>query len=362
MKIAYNGSIFFTQKYGGISRYFCSIINEYINDKKTIKVFSPIFKNNYLLNLPRKNIHGFYLPRYPTPNFFKSMVDYTSCYQIKNSEFDIVHDTYYSPSMLTLKNKKKVLTVYDLIHEKFDKLYKDNNLEFKKKIIKEADAIICISENTKRDLMEYYGTKEKKIHVSYLGWEHIPKNSTSNFVEAFNIPKNFIFFVGSRYRYKNFDLFLNSYCMSKKIKKDFDIICFGGEKFSKKEKETFKEFGIEKKILHFYGNDDLLQYLYTTARLFIFPSQYEGFGIPLLEAMSVCCPVLASDTNIFKEICKNGIHYFKNNDQHDLTERLEFLLYSDSNLSSKKDLALSICDKYSWKKCAKETYEVYKKL
>jgi len=359
MKIAYNGSIFFTQRYGGISRYFCSIKNEYINDKKIIKVFSPIFKNNYLLKLPRKNVHGFYLSRYPTPLFFKSIVDYISCNQIKNSEFDIVHDTYYSPSMLTLKNKKKVLTVYDLIYEK---LYKDNNFELKKKIIKEADTIICISENTKRDLIEYYGTNEKKIYVSYLGSDHIPKNLTSNYAEMLNIPKNFIFFVGSRYRYKNFNLFLNSYYKSKKIKKDFNIICFGGERFSKEEKETFIEFGIEKKILHFYGNDDFLYYLYSKAALFVFPSQYEGFGIPLLEAMSVGCPVLASDTNIFKEICKNGVHYFKNNDQHDLTERLEFLLFSDSILSSKKDLALSICRQYSWKKCAKETYNVYKKL
>ena len=105
-----------------------------------------------------------------------------------------------------------------------------------------------------------------------------------------------------------------------------------------------------------------MYYLYSKAALFVFPSQYEGFGIPLLEAMSVGCPVLASDTNIFKEICKNGVHYFKNNDQHDLTERLEFLLFSDSILSSKKDLALSICRQYSWKKCAKETYNVYKKL
>lgn len=362
MKIAYNNSIFFTQRYGGISRYFCSIINEFINDKKKVKVFSPIFKNNYLLNLPKENRQGFYISRYPTPDFFKSMIDYISCYQIKNSEFDIVHDTYYSQSMLNLKNKKKVVTVYDLIHEKFHKFYNNNNLEFKKKIIKEADAIICISENTKRDLIEHYRTDENKIYVTYLGCNHISENFSLIDTSKLNLPKNFIFFVGSRYRYKNFNLLLNSYCMSKKIKKDFDIVCFGGEKFSEQEKKTFKELDIYKKIFHLHGSDDLLSYLYTKTKLFIFPSQYEGFGIPLLEAMSVGCPVLASDTSIFKEICKDGVHYFKNNDQNNLTEKLEFLLYLDNNLSSKKDLALSISKKYSWEKCAKETYEVYNKL
>ena len=148
----------------------------------------------------------------------------------------------------------------------------------------------------------------------------------------------------------------------KKLKKDFNIVCFGGEKLSGKEIIFFKELGIDKNIFHLNGNDDLLSYLYTKAKLFVFPSQYEGFGIPLLEAMSVKCPVLASNTAIFKEICKDGVHYFQNNDQKNLTEKLEFLLYSDTNLSSKKDLALSISKKYSWKKCAHETYEIYKKL
>ncbi len=362
MKIAYNNTIFFTQKYGGISRYFCSILNQFINDEKIIKVFSPVFKNRYLLNLPKQNIQGLYFPRYPTPIFFKSLIEYISHYQIKKSEYDLVHDTYYSKNILNLKNKKKIVTVYDLIHEKFDSLYENNNLEIKKKIIKDADAIICISENTKKDLIEYYRTDEKKIYVTYLGHNHISKGALSIDTSKLNLPKNFIFFVGSRYRYKNFNLFLKSYNASKKIKKDFNIVCFGGEKLSGKEIIFFKELGIDKNIFHLNGNDDLLSYLYTKAKLFVFPSQYEGFGIPLLEAMSVKCPVLASNTAIFKEICKDGVHYFQNNDQKNLTEKLEFLLYSDTNLSSKKDLALSISKKYSWKKCAHETYEIYKKL
>ena len=110
------------------------------------------------------------------------------------------------------------------------------------------------------------------------------------------------------------------------------------------------------------GNDDFLSYLYLKAKLFIFPSQYEGFGIPLIEAMSVGCPVLASNINIFNEICESGIHYFSNNDQKDLIEKLEYLLSSDKNLLSKVNLAKNISKKYTWEKCATETYEVYNKL
>ena len=362
MKIAYNSSIFFTQKYGGISRYFCSIINEFINDKKIIKVFSPIYENNYLLDLSNKYKKGFYIPRYPVPDLLKNIIDHISFTQIENSNFDIIHDTYYSENIFNYKNKKKVITVYDLIHEKFPQLYNNKDLEKKKKVIQGSDAIICISQNTKDDLIKYYNVDEKKINVIYLGCNHVSINLSSKNLFNYDIPRNFIFFVGSRLKYKNFELLIKSYCMSKKLKNDFNIVCFGGGKFTKNEREFFNEFNIQEKLFHFEGNDDLLSFLYSQAKLFVFPSQYEGFGIPLLEAMSIGCPVLASNTNIFKEICKDGVHYFSNNNVNDLFEKLEQLLYSKIDLLSKNKLALSISRTFNWKKCAVETYNVYNKL
>ncbi len=362
MKIAYNSSIFFLQKYGGISRYFCSIIKEFIEDRKSLRIFSPIFKNNYLLDIPNNYKKGFYIPRYPTPKLLKNIVDKISFKQIQNSNFDIIHDTYYSENLLNYRNKKKIITVYDLIHEKFPDLYKNKNFEKKKKIINCSDKIICISENTKNDLIKHYNIDEKKINVIHLGYNHIQNNLNSIRQENLILPKDFIFFVGSRLKYKNFDLLINSFHSSKKLKKDFNIVCFGGGPFTEKEKKLFNELNILDKLFHFEGGDDLLSYLYTKSKLFVFPSQYEGFGIPLLEAMSIGCPVLASNTSIFKEICKDGAHYFNNNDANDLCEKLEQLLYSETNLLLKIDLALNISKIYNWKKCANETYKVYGKI
>ncbi len=362
MKIAYSGGIFFLQKYGGISRYFCSIINEFIKDKKNIKVYSPIFKNNYLLDLPQDIRKGFYLSRYPVHDLFKNLVDNISYFQISNSNYDIVHDTYYSKNILEYKNKKKIITVYDLIHEKFSQLYNNKNLELKKKIIQGSDAIISISESTKKDLIEFYKVDEKKIFVTHLGYNHIIKNYSSLKTDQLNIPKNFILFVGSRYKYKNFKLLLKAYCLNQNIKNDYNIVCFGGEKFSKKEVKNFNDLNIKNRICYFSGDDTLLSYLYKNAKLFVFPSQYEGFGIPLLEAMAMGCPVLASDISIFQEICKNGVNYFKNNDPDDLSDKLKYLLYSDTNLKLKIDLALSISKEYSWKKCSQKTYDIYRNL
>ena len=98
------------------------------------------------------------------------------------------------------------------------------------------------------------------------------------------------------------------------------------------------------------------------AKLFIFPSQYEGFGLPLIEAMSQNCPVLASENSTFVEIAKDSIHFFKNNNVEDLAYKIEFLINSENDLNSKKFKALEISKKYTWENCAKKTLEIYKKL
>ena len=362
MKVAFTNSIFFKQKYGGISRYFCSIINELISANVNLKVFSLIFKNNYLLKIPKKNRQGVFVPRYPVSNFFENQIEKVLNYQIQNSSYDIVHETYYSKEFLKLKGKKKVITVYDLIHERFDKLYKNNNFYFKKKIIEESDAIICISNNTKNDLIKYYKVPEKKIFVTYLGSNHLIDDPKDTTFKNLSLPKNFILFVGSRLKYKNFRFFIESYASSKLINEEFEIVCFGDENFSNDEKTFFSKLNVDKKIYYYKGSDHLLSVLYKKAKLFIFPSQYEGFGIPLVEAMFLGCPVLASDINVFKEIGENGINYFVNNDRNNLAENLEYLLKNEKNLYSKVSLAKKISEKYSWKNCANQTLEVYNKI
>ena len=362
MKVAFTNSIFFRQKYGGVSRYFCSVMNELINANIDIKVFTLIFKNNYLKKIPKKNRQGIFIPRYPIANFLENQIEKVLHYQIQNSSYDIVHETYYSREFLNFNRKKKVITVYDLIHEKFDNLYTKKNLSLKKRIIDESDVVICISNNTKNDLINYYKVPEKKIYVTYLGCDHLKDDPENGEFEDFFLPENFILFVGSRLKYKNFKLFIESYASSKIIRDEFEIVCFGGGNFTDAEKKFFSELNLDKKIIHRHGNDNLLSYLYKKAKLFIFPSQYEGFGIPLIEAMSLGCPVLASDINVFREISENGINYFTNNDKKSLTENLEYLLKNEKNLNSKITFAKKISNKYSWKKCANQTIEIYNKI
>tara|TARA_B100000959_G_C14511231_1_gene431411 strand:- start:4 stop:318 length:315 start_codon:yes stop_codon:yes gene_type:complete len=103
-------------------------------------------------------------------------------------------------------------------------------------------------------------------------------------------------------------------------------------------------------------------HLYQSADLFIFPSEYEGFGIPIIEAISNNCPVLASDIEVFKEISSEGINYFTVNNRNSLSDQLDYLLYSSKNLKLENNISINILNKFQWKDCAKQTFEVYKKL
>ena len=213
---------------------------------------------------------------------------------------NIFHFTYFSEKNFIKKKMPIVVTVYDLIHEKYPGSYKYNQ-NLKKEYLKIADHIICISHNTKKDLLKYYDIDEKKTSVIHLGVEE----NKSNIIFKNENEKPYILFVGERKKYKNFLKFISAFSLSNYLKNNFQIICFGGGNFTQKEIDFFKSKNIEiNSIKQIGGDDDHLDFYYKNASLFIFPSLYEGFGLPILEAISKKCPIVCSDIEIFREIDK----------------------------------------------------------
>ena len=217
---------------------------------------------------------------------------------------------------------------------------------------------MCISENTKKDLIEYYNVDEKKITVTHLA-SFIDNNQT--IVNKITYP--FFLFVGSRKRYKNFRLLLQAFSKLKDIKDNFEIICFGGGKFLKEEINYMKELSLNPaKIKNIQGSDKILVSLYKQAMALIYPSIYEGFGLPIIEAMSCGCPVISSNSSSLPEVYGTAALSFENNSVENLTHCI-------NKISTDKTLRDLLIDKgfqrskeFSWKKCAKETASVYKKL
>ncbi len=357
MKVFFDHQVFLEQSFGGVSNYFINLTNNFTNNISPL-IVSPIYKNNYLKN--SKYAHKFlYLKK--TGLLHKFIQKFNRSYFVKYSKTqkpDLVHYTYFNEKIFYQLKIPMVITEYDLIKEKFYRDEYREQIDFKRKLFNDLDHIFCISHNTKKDLLEFYDINEKKVSVTHLAY-----NETKKYHEKSSNLKPFILFVGRRNNYKNFINAIKAYASSEKLLRDFDFVCFGGEKFSFNEKKIFREINLPISKIHFFqGNEYELNFFYKKAEAFIFPSFYEGFGIPLLEAMNMGCPVLCSNTSCFTEIAGSGAAFFDPSDISSIKHCLEKTLYDDNkklDLKNKGNINLS---KYSWKKCAFETEAIYNKL
>lgn len=364
IKVCFDYKVFFEQSLGGASKYIFQLNKELIKFNCNSKILSPVHINNYIYN--NKSIKTFYKfkNQYPkfTRNFFERFNRIYTNYYLKTNKVDIFHFTLENIDYLKIFPGKKVTTVYDLIHEKFDKYYNlPVDYKIKKKFfLNQMDHIICISENTKKDLIQYYDISENKISVTHLATSYeVDNRKVSNFDKT---TKPYVLFVGYRKRYKNFINFIKAFSVSDKLKSDFDIICFGNQEFDRNEISIIDSLNLNKSIKLVSGDDEKLEQFYKNASLFVFPSLYEGFGIPLLEAMKNKCPISCSNTSSLKEIGSDAVDYFDPNSVDSISSSMENVLYSENYKNDLINKGLKNILKFSWKKCAINTLEIYNKI
>ena len=363
MKILFDYKIFYQQRFGGISNYFYNLASELEKIDDNFLFYSPIYKNSYFHEISKKNRKGNYfkfLPSFGT-KIYESINHALTDKTIKNYKPDIIHETYYSKKKY--KDKAQIVcTVYDMINEvypNFFKNYKQISL-IKKETINRADRIICISNKTKEDLMNYYSINENKIDVIYLA------SGIKNDKFLFSSKKkysNYLLFFGSRHGYKNYKNFIEAYSKSKYLKENFKIIFFGGEKVGKIDYQIIKDNKLKtSNILFINDNQTSLSFLYSNVAALIYPSFYEGFGLPIIEAMSFGCPVISSNGGSLQEVGGNGIEYFNPSDVDDISFKLEKILSSTEILNNQIKYGIKRSQNFSWEKCAKETIKVYKNI
>ncbi|MEM2154884.1 MAG: glycosyltransferase family 1 protein, partial [Nitrososphaeria archaeon] len=147
------------------------------------------------------------------------------------------------------------------------------------------------------------------------------------------------------------------------IKHDFKIVCFGGGLFSAEEIDLMIKLGLsEDQVIQISGDDKTLAHLYRNAAVFVYPSLYEGFGIPLLEAMSLGCPVICSNTSSFPEVAGNAAEFFDPYEADSIAVALENVLYSSEKSKHLVNLGYERVKNFSWEKCADETRSIYLSL
>ena len=155
---------------------------------------------------------------------------------------------------------------------------------------------------------------------------------------------------------------LLAYCISKKINKEFDLICFGSHPFNKKEERLLARLGCADSVFQISGSDRLLGDIYASTSAFIYPSLYEGFGLPPLEAMAYGCPVIASAAGAIPEVLGEAAEYFDPLEPESIASSIDSILYNTHQKQEMVKKGKHQVRKYSWKKMADETYHVYKEL
>ncbi len=352
-KILFDHSIFLHQKIGGISNYIFNL-NKNLN-KIGLKsvIFAPISISN-LFSKKNKHIINFYnlksLPLFTTRISYLINNIVTLIY-IFLKKPDLVHLSYYNNFLIKFIKIPYVLTIYDLIHERLNIHQKKFDKRFP---IQNAKKIICISNQTKNDLIKFYKVKKNKIKVIYLG---INQQKI-----LYQRKKKYIIYVGAREGYKNFNNFILAYSRSEFLKKNYKILSFGHKDFIDKEKNFFKNLKILNKISYISGDYTRLNKIYSQSSLLVSPSLLEGFGLPPLEAMRCGCPVATSNIKIFREIYGNASIFFNPKNVTDIKNKIEKILKSTSLQKRQIAKGYRKFKEFKWSKCAVQTLNVYKSL
>ncbi len=178
-----------------------------------------------------------------------------------------------------------------------------------------------------------------------------------------SFPGPYFLYVGQRSGYKNFARLLNAYASLPRIRNEFDLISFGTNAFTPQEKEAIHSLGLDPmRVRHLSGDDASLAYLYRKATAFVYPSLYEGFGLPPLEAMSLGCPVLCSNTSSMPEVVGDAGLFFDPLDSEAIRQAMESVA---SSLELRRDLisrGTQRVKSFSYDRCAAETLAVYGSL
>lgn len=366
MKILYDHQAFSVYHlYSGISRYFCELMNHLSKDEEIEFELSILFSNNKFLEKADFVQERSLLKRVNVKNISKiiSVINrQKSKRKLSEQNYDIFHPTYYYPYFLDYIEKKPfVLTVFDMIHEKYSAMIpaNDKTADFKKMLIAKAAKIVAISENTKKDIIECYHIDENKIKVIYHA-NSLVKPDKIDF--NINFPPKYLLYVGVRKLYKNFEFFIRSASSFLHSDENLGIVCVGIYPFAASEISLFRELNIQNKIFHYRITDDVLYYLYEHAIALVHPSLYEGFGIPVLESFACGCPVVLSNASSLPEVGGDAAVYFDPQSEASLKDALTMVLHDEQLRNTLKSKGYKQLEKFSWTKSAEETKDLYKSI
>ena len=371
--------------YGPIGKGLGRYIQEVVDN--VIKMDS---YNDYVVFLRKDNFDELVIDEFK--NVKKVLVD-VQWYSLKEQllmpfyiwkeKLDLIHFPHFNVPFFV--PCKFIVTIHDLILTKFKTvrattlhpfIYELKNLAYRtiiKRALNKSKRILTVSEFTKNDIVEQFKIKPDKIEVIYEGVANLAKGRDSLFVvkldnnevlRDYDINYPFLLYVGNAYPHKNLDFLITSFKKVYEKNNNLRLVLVGKEDYFYKNIKQLveKEFSnIQDKPVIFSGYvpDDKLEIFYKKALVYVFPSLYEGFGLPPLEAMAKGCPVLSSNVSSMPEILADAALYFNPRDEQDFLNKLDLIL-KDRDLREKLVKVGEIrCQKFNWWDCAFKTWQIY---
>jgi glycosyltransferase involved in cell wall biosynthesis len=363
MRILYDHQVFSLQDAGGASRYHYELIrNLQASNEVDVELLMGLTASVMpfaRLACSRTKVFSRStrikpgVGRYATNELFSSLL------APLRGKFDIYHPTLYR-ALPWVRRRRVVVTHHDCTHERFPRLFPNaaSIVNSKRKLFAQADAILCVSASSRSDLLHFYQVAEEKTHVIPHGFSPLQVLPDSE-QDKGNPGIPCLLYVGSRAGYKNFTLLLDAFARSG-LAEGYCLLAVGGGAFSAEEQARITSLGISASVTLIPKADDaVLARAYRSAALFVYPSLYEGFGFPPLEAMSLGCPVLVNRTSSLPEVCGEAAFYFDSSDADALSQVLVSSLEDTEGLKVKRHLGEQQVRLYDWSRSARRTMEVY---
>ncbi len=357
MRVRYDDQIFTTQRRGGISRYFVELIREFTQSPE-LGVQPQLgwrwTRNAHALEAglgkPLRVLGG---SRGRTLRWANRMIN------VRLPDADITHHTYYRAGYLSSRSAPpSVVTVYDMTPELFPDLFPKGNPHLRKReYVGRATLVLCISESTQRDLLRIYGSVEAPTIVTHLG---VSDRFAPGALRPLWCPDRYVLFLGNRGGYKDFRVAIESFAELAPRQRGTALVAVGGGTFTEDEQALISRWGLRDQVVQRNASDEELPGVFGGATAFVFPSRYEGFGLPTLEAMACGTPAVLADSSSHPEVGGDAALYFPPGDSSALAAQLGRLLSDDVLHRDLSEKSLAQAGRFTWRRTAEATADAYR--